>query len=137
APRLCGALPRALSLLPFILGFGGWPARLHRVVLAATPVLLLTWIFLVVSSLRLRISLIVGVHLVLLFWTALACHGALALDRPPARRLTEFYLLLSVGGVLGGLFNALAAPLLFGSLAEYPLVMAVGRSGERRVGKEG
>ena len=56
---------------------------------------------------------------------ALACHTRLALTRPSSRYLTQFYLLLSVGGVLGGLCNALIAPLVFSSLAEYPLVMAL------------
>ena len=46
--------------------------------------------------------------------------------RRPARgsRLTEFYLWMSLGGVLGGLFNALVAPLVFSGAVEYPLMMA-------------
>jgi SAM-dependent methyltransferase len=61
----------------------------------------------------------------LLFFTAAAMifHGELAKDRPAASRLTEFYLCLSVGGMLGGLFNALIAPLLFKNVLEYPLIM--------------
>src|SRR6185436_717429 len=110
---LLWVLPLALYLLTFIIAFGRWPAGAHRVVMAMTPPALIVWIFLVVSGVRLRIWLIVVCHLVLLLWVALACHGELARDRPPARRLTEFYLWLSVGGVLGGLFNALAAPVLY------------------------
>ena len=53
----------------------------------------------------------------------MVCHGELARDRPAPRRLTQFYLLMSLGGVLGGLFNALLAPLLFTSTAEYPLAL--------------
>src|SRR5215475_744698 len=64
-------------------------------------------------------------HFLLLFLVALACHGELALSRPSSRHLTHFYLLLSVGGVLGGLFNGLLAPVVFHSLVEYPLVMAL------------
>ena len=64
-------------------------------------------------------------HFVLLFVVALACHGELAIGRPSPRHLTEFYLLISVGGVLGGLVNALIAPLVFNSLLEYPLAMAL------------
>ena len=82
-------------------------------------------IFLMVSAFRQRIWVSVLCHLGLLFVVALACHGELAADRPSARRLTEFYLLISVGGVLGGLFNALVAPLVFRSTLEYPLVMAL------------
>ncbi|MEO0981478.1 MAG: fused MFS/spermidine synthase [Pseudomonadota bacterium] len=65
-----------------------------------------------------------AIHLVALFLAALVCHGALAESRPEAGRLTEFYLLMSLGGVLGGAFNALLAPVLFNSILEYPLLLA-------------
>ena len=57
---------------------------------------------------------------------ALNCHADLAADRPDAGNLTEFYFWLSFGGMLGGLFNALAAPLLFTSVAEYPVAVLLG-----------
>jgi spermidine synthase len=125
AVPLLWVLPLAIYLLSFILAFGRWPARGHAAVVAATPPVVLLTIFLMVSDLQQRIWVTVLWHLVLLFVVALACHGELALDRPPPRRLTEFYLLISVGGVMGGLFNALAAPMLFNTLAEYPLVMVL------------
>ena len=53
----------------------------------------------------------------------MVCHGQLAADRPAPSRLTEFYLWMSLGGVIGGLFNALVAPLIFHSALEYPLMM--------------
>jgi hypothetical protein len=62
-------------------------------------------------------------HLLFLFVAALVCHGQLADDRPRPRHLAEFYLWLSAGGALGGLFNALLAPLLFDTVVEYPLVV--------------
>src|SRR5262249_13775928 len=46
--------------------------------------------------------------------------------RPSADHLTEFYLWVSLGGVLGGLFNALISPLVFRDLAEYPLILIAG-----------
>jgi spermidine synthase len=125
AVPLLWVLPLALYLLTFILAFGRWPRRLHRVVVALTLPLVLAVIFLMVSAWPERIWVIVLWHFGLLFVVALGCHGALALDRPAPRHLTEFYLLLSVGGVLGGLFNALVAPLVFPSLIEYPLVMVL------------
>ena len=63
-------------------------------------------------------------HLLAFFVTAMVCHGELAADRPPAKRLTEFYLWMSLGGVLGGLFNALVAPIIFSTVLEYPLMIA-------------
>jgi hypothetical protein len=125
AVPLLWVLPLAIYLLTFILAFGRWPLLAHRIVVAATLPLVLLVIFLMVSSLPERIWVIVLWHFFLLFVIALACHGALAIDRPSPRHLTEFYLLISVGGVLGGLFNALVAPLVFRSLIEYPLVMVL------------
>src|SRR5216683_2820886 len=127
AVPLLWVLPLAIYLLTFILAFGRWPRVLHRVVVAITLPLVLLLIFLMVSALPERIWITVLWHFGLLFVIALACHGALALDRPAPRHLTEFYLLISVGGVLGGLFNALLAPLVFSSLIEYPLVMVLAR----------
>lgn len=67
--------------------------------------------------------LLVPLHLAAFFVTALVCHGELAQDRPSTRHLTEFYLWLSIGGVVGGFFNALLAPMIFTSVQEYPLAM--------------
>src|SRR6266446_3654425 len=125
AVPLLWVMPLAIYLLTFILAFGRWPARLHRLVVAATAPIVLVVFFLMLSGFKQRIWITVLWHFLLLFVVALACHGELALTRPAARHLTQFYLLLSVGGVLGGLFNALVAPLIFRSLVEYPLVMAL------------
>ena len=125
AVPLLWVLPLAIYLLTFILAFGRWPRLLHHMVVALTLPLSLLVIFLMVSALPERIWVVVLWHFGLLFVIALACHGTLALDRPGPLHLTEFYLLISVGGVLGGLFNALVAPLVFSSLIEYPLMMVL------------
>lgn len=78
--------------------------------------------------------LIVGMHLALLFFAAVVCHRALALRRPHHSRLTEFYLLLSLGGVLGGAFNGLVAPIVFNDLYEYPIAIGLGCLGRGWVG---
>lgn len=65
----------------------------------------------------------IGLHLLALFVVAMVCHGELARDRPQPKYLTEFFLLMSVGGVVGGMFNGLLAPMIFFGNAEYPLVM--------------
>ena len=125
AVPLLWVMPLAIYLLSFILAFGRWPAILHRRVVAATVPVVLVVFFLILSGFKQRIWITVLWHFLLLFLVALACHGELALTRPSSRHLTQFYLLISVGGVLGGLFNALVAPLIFRSLVEYPLVMAL------------
>jgi hypothetical protein len=55
----------------------------------------------------------------------MSCHRQLAEDRPHTRHLTEFYLWLSVGGVLGGIFNSLVAPSLFRTVIEYPIAIVI------------
>jgi hypothetical protein len=62
-------------------------------------------------------------HLGFFFFAALACHGELARRRPDATRLTSFYLSMSLGGVLGGIFSALIAPAIFSSVLEYPILI--------------
>src|SRR5215212_8691102 len=64
-----------------------------------------------------------GMVAVLPLMIAMVLHGEVARDRPPARHLTEFYLWVSVGGVLGGVFNALVAPVAFDTVIEYPLMI--------------
>jgi spermidine synthase len=122
---LLWVLPLAIYLLSFIIAFGGWRAALHRVVRAATLPLVLLVMFFMISHYQPRSWVTVLWHFLLLFVVSLACHGELAISRPSPRHLTEFYLLMSVGGVLGGLANALVAPLVFNSLLEYPLAMAL------------
>ena len=60
-----------------------------------------------------------------LFIVALVCHGELARSRPPIAHLTIFYLLMSVGGALGGIFNALIAPVVFNGVVEYQVVLVL------------
>ena len=72
---------------------------------------------------RSRGFLLVPLHLLALFAVAMVAHGRLASLRPHVGRLTEFYLCLALGGALGGIFNALVAPVLFESTLEYPLIL--------------
>lgn len=67
---------------------------------------------------------LIPLHLSLFFISALICHQALADTRPHASHLTEFYLLMSLGGVLGGILNALVAPVLFPLPVEYAAALA-------------
>ena len=64
-------------------------------------------------------------HLLGFFATAMMCHRELADCRPRAEYLTEFYLWMSLGGVLGGVFNVLLAPVLYDTVVEYPFALVV------------
>jgi hypothetical protein len=122
---LLWVIPLDLYLLSFILVFSRLPQGVHRLMVALLPYLVLLLVFLMLSELPLPIWWKILVHLGALFVVAMVCHGELARDRPPPRQLTEFYLLMSVGGVLGGLFNALLAPMVFPDLVEYPLALVL------------
>jgi hypothetical protein len=122
---LLWVLPLAVYLLSFILAFGPLSANGFRAFrLLLPPVALLQAYFLVVKP-GASLGLLLGVNLATLFVVSTVCHGELARTRPAARMLTEFYLWVSVGGVLGGVFNALVAPLVFSWLVEYPLVLVL------------
>ncbi|MDP3740806.1 MAG: fused MFS/spermidine synthase, partial [bacterium] len=62
-------------------------------------------------------------YFVVLFLCSLICHGFLYLDRPEASSLPVFYLLISLGGALGGIFVSLLAPIIFSDFFEVPLAL--------------
>jgi hypothetical protein len=122
---LLWTVPLALYLLSFVLVYSRLPARVLTVICWALPVVVLLQTFLMITDFTSKLGVVVPLHLLTFFVAALVFHGELARSRPPTQYLTHYYLWMSVGGVLGGLFNALLAPLLFQSIAEYPLVMVV------------
>lgn len=120
-------VPLALFLATFIVVFRDPPLVPVRALSMALP-------FIAAVAF---LNLLIG-RALLPFWAAglvgfvtflaisLACHRALYEQRPAAGRLTEFYLLMSLGGVLGGIFSAILAPHLFTSIFEFPLLIAAG-----------
>ncbi|MCX6030329.1 MAG: fused MFS/spermidine synthase [Chloroflexi bacterium] len=116
---LLWVIPLAIYLLTFVLVFAGKPPLPHALMVRAFPIALLPLVIAMAAVLPTWV--LIPLHLAVFFVIAMACHGALANDRPSPRYLTEFYLWLSVGGALGGIFNALLAPILFTTLVEYPL----------------
>lgn len=60
-----------------------------------------------------------------MFIACMLCHGELTRLKPAPRRLTEFYLLMSFGGALGGLFVSLGAPHIFTTFAEWPISLII------------
>jgi spermidine synthase len=124
---LLWVVPLSLYLLSFILVFARWPDRVHRGVGRITPMLLLFVVVSLVTDAAEPWGLIAGLHLAAFFGVCLVCHGELAKHRPPAEQLTAFYFWLSLGGVLGGAFTALVAPVIFHrlGLVEYPLLLVL------------
>lgn len=117
-------LPLALYLLTFIMAFANRPPIpiFYIFVLHAFFALMMAY---GVGVKWKWILLQAGFQVLGFFMTALMCHTQLAERRPHPARLTEFYLLMSFGGVLGGAFNAFVAPAIFNDVWEYPLVLVL------------
>ena len=117
------ALPLILYISSFIIVFSKRPALTLAQSNRLLPMAIATAALALFSNIQLNLFLSIPVHLLTLFLAAMVGHGAMAADRPEAKRLTEFYLIMSLGGVLGGAFNALLVPLIFNSVIEYPLMI--------------
>ncbi len=116
-------LPLAVYLVSFVLVFAKKPPISHRFVVERLPFLILGGLFPTVSQTRFSLAVLLLLYLAVLLGLALVFHGELASNRPAVGHLTEFYLCLSVGGVLGGIFNSLIAPVVFHTVMELPLVL--------------
>ncbi|HEX6885948.1 MAG TPA: fused MFS/spermidine synthase [Planctomycetota bacterium] len=113
-------MPLALYLLTFVIVFARRPILRHTWMVRAQVVLLV--LLAVLYQIPALVALLV-LHVGAMFVTAMVCHGELARLRPRATHLTEFYLWMSVGGVLGGILAAIVAPLVFDAVYEYPLAL--------------
>lgn len=124
---LLWVVPLALYLLTFILAFAARPIIPHWLTLRVAPICVLALFFALLTGATSPWTAVLAVNLLAFFFISLACHGELSRLRPPVEGLTGYYLLISVGGVIGGAFNALLAPILFRKigLAEYPLMLAL------------
>jgi hypothetical protein len=120
---LLWVLPLAIYLGTFILAFATKQVVPDKLVVRLLPVLVLV----AMASVAMRINApsLIPVHLATFFCCAMICHTRLARSRPSPEHLTEFYLWLSLGGMLGGAFNTLVATYVFNGIHEYPLVLAL------------
>jgi hypothetical protein len=129
--------PLTLYLLSFVLVFLRWPVQWvdkrnpsvwvpHKICVILQMIAIPAMMFVYMTGGYSNPKMAVSLCWLGFFITALVCHGELAADRPPAKFLTEFYLWMSVGGMLGGTFNALVAPLIpWWGLFEFPLAMVL------------
>ena len=126
---LIWVMPLAIYLLTFVVAFSRKQffsmsdvARIHRLLVPVAVALVCVYNF------NIRISVYtMFIHMVAFGAAALACHMLLAQSRPKGggRQLTEFYLMMAIGGALGGALNAFVFPLLLDRLIEYPVLMAL------------
>jgi SAM-dependent methyltransferase len=116
--------PLALYLLTFVLTFGaeGFYRRTAFFPWLAAAIGAMAWLH-ANSYANLHIQYVIPLYLAALFACCLACHGELVHLRPAPSYLTRFYLLVALGGVLGGLFVAVIAPAVFDTYLETPLLL--------------
>lgn len=138
-------LPLAVYLLSFVLTFGRASLYRRRWYSTAFAVVApIGCILTIVGSSAPALLQIAG-YCVCLFAATMLCHGELVLNRPPAARLTGFYLAIAAGGAVGGAAVALGAPMVFAGYWEYWIALAAtsgvvllvwqfDQSGEPRVG---
>ncbi len=116
-------IPLAIYLATFICVFARWPVvwteQVHPIIVYAQPICIFLMLFVDMLNLgSTNVWASIFFNMLGFAATTLVCHGELARDRPSTRHLTEFYLWMSVGGMVGGMFNALVAPVVFTRLVE-------------------
>jgi hypothetical protein len=116
-------VPLALYLVTFIIAFQDRPWISREAALLLHAAVLPACVFML--PIGGDIAPQFAVHLSCFFLSALVCHQALVARRPDPANLTEFYLWMSLGGVVGGGFNAFIAPVIFNSVVEYPLALVL------------
>jgi len=117
-------LPLALYLLTFVAVFRDHAWIRSRTIARAVPFMVAPLAVGLLGRDHVFWAAMVGINLVAFFLLAMLCHGEVYRRRPAPARLTEFYLYVSLGGVLGGIFAALIAPRLFSRVYEYPILIA-------------
>ncbi len=125
AAPLLWVLPLSLYLLTWVLVFQSRPLLPHKWMLMIQPLAIAGVVILLAVGGEQNLLLTLGGHQLCFFLIAMACHGELARTRPAAKYLTGFYVALSFGGMLGGLFAGLIAPFTFSWIAEYPILLAL------------
>ena len=122
AMPLLWVIPLGLYLLSFAVAFADRRQTSALVAKIAPLMLLLSGGFAMASGSSGTLSEVLA-SVALLFVIAVTLHARFYDLRPPPAQLTLFYLVMSIGGALGGLFTALIAPLLFDWVWEHPLLI--------------
>jgi spermidine synthase len=125
AVPLLWIVPLSIYLLTFVLTFARRPPLPHNLMLWGQPLFVLSLVITMGLGMQRGEGVIAVIHLLAFFFTAMVCHGELARNRPDVTHLTEFYLWISVGGVLGGVFNVVIAPQIFNRVLEYPIAVVL------------
>jgi spermidine synthase len=118
-------VPLALYLLTYVIVFSRLAPHVHQIAVIVQPLFIAALIAAQVFEGFDSIFWILAIHIAAFFITALVCHGELARLRPVPAYLTEFYMWMSAGGMIGGIAAALIAPQVFNWVAEYPILIVL------------
>jgi hypothetical protein len=118
-------MPLSLYLLTWVLVFQRRPAFSQEFIWWLQPFAVACVVALLYLGDRVPALPSLAGHLLAFFIIAMACHGELARSRPSPVHLTSFYVSLSFGGMVGGLFAGLLAPYIFSWIAEYPILLVL------------
>ena len=116
-------IPLALFLLTFVLIFREKPLIPMRLAYECVPIM--AGLILLTKLFDFNIFFTLGTHLIFFFAAAMMYHHRLYSLRPKANQLTQFYLWMSFGGVMGGVFSGLLAPYIFNNILEYPILVSL------------
>ncbi|WP_311267236.1 fused MFS/spermidine synthase [Sphingobium sp. WCS2017Hpa-17] len=122
AMPLLWIVPLGLYLLSFSVAFAARRGAADLCLSIAPLILLIGACIAFTGGVHFPVFIALGIVTVL-FVASTALHARLYELRPAPAHLTRFYLLMSVGGMLGGLFCALIAPLIFDWTYEYPILL--------------
>jgi hypothetical protein len=92
-------------------------------ILFAFSVALILYVLINLESVHVYVQILA--YCLLMFSACMLCHGELYLLRPDAQHLTSFYLMVSIGGALGGIFTSLIAPFIFNGYWEFMVALAM------------
>src|SRR3989304_4739625 len=118
-------LPLTLFLLSFILTFSGGRGYNRKIYAALFIISAALTLIVMLNATYLHVYWQILAYCLLLFSACMLCHGELFLLRPSAEHLTTFYLMVSIGGALGGIFVSLVAPLIFNGYWEFFVGLAM------------
>ncbi len=117
-------IPLTLYLLSFIIVFSKFGDKVHGLMVKLQPMVLLPFIaYSFINPAILPYWVDLALHLSAFFLAVMVCHGELAKHRPHTQYLTDFYLIMSFAGMLGGMFNTFVAPFVFNAVYEYPIMI--------------
>ena len=122
AMPLLWVIPLGLYLLSFVVAFSDNRHFAWAVSLFGPVIMLLAGGLTMVSRHSGSMTLALA-SVMLLFSIAVTLHSRLYDFRPDTSRLTLFYLMMSVGGALGGAFTAIVAPVVFDWVWEHPVLV--------------